>query len=119
MKLLYVMILIASLSSCASLVGKEEAVTRQLEGLSAAAPALDLVTGGWATPLTGAAGTLAAGIFALNRAMLAKRRGDAIKQIDKNPDTPPAMEQVVGSNAKRIIIQIVAQGDTNGSEHQD
>lgn len=70
------------------------------------APALDPATGGAASVVWGAIGTIVGGVFAINRAILARKRGHAIKSIDRRPDTPRARDQVDDPDDVKTISQV-------------
>ena len=90
--------------------GLQEYEGRTQEGINDAKPIVNLVdpmTGGIAGYIYTGVAALATSVFGVNRAILAKKRGDAIKDIDVNPNTPPAADQVTGSKAQKVIIQVV------------
>lgn len=53
--------------------------------------------------------TLMAGGFAVNRQLLANRRGKAIEEADAHPDTPPVKDQVTSEAAKKAVAEVVAK----------
>lgn len=111
MKTLLIIVFIAfiALTGCETLHSNEEILLKRIEQLKAVADATDPATGGLGGLVTGILGTGATSIFAINRMLLARKRGKAIKEVNENPETPPVAEQVSSKGAQRVIIQIVGR----------
>ena len=108
------LVLTGLIVGCESMVGREVEVNASLSSFKAAAPALDPFTGGMATPIAGILGILASSAFAVNRLLLAKRLGDAIKEINANPETPSVLDQVLSDTARKVVISLVIGSDKSG-----
>lgn len=103
----FVAIMVVLSVSCESLIHSEEGINDSIASVKTLAPLLDPITGGLATPLSGLLGTLAASAFAVNRLLVAKKRGDAIKEINSNPNTPLVKDQVDSDMARKVVISVV------------
>lgn len=105
------------LTGCATLEDSEGPIKAVIAAFKKAAPVADPLTGGMATPIAGAAGTLSMGLFAVNRWLLARKRGNVIKEVHDHPDTPDVLDQVKSAVARKVIIQIIGKNPCIGTEN--
>ncbi len=111
MKYLLMGMVVLSCVGCASLARVEERVREYTDNtIPSIGEALDPVTNGWGSILAGAIGTSSAGIFAFNRMLLAKKRGEALAEVHKNPETPSLVDQVSTVAAKKVVAQLIKAG---------
>lgn len=112
MKYLWIVALL-TLAGCASWIGPDEQAMQDMETVKAGAKILDPLTGGMATPIATGAGSILATIFAVNRAIVARKRGHVIREIDSNPETPAAQDQIATGKSQKVVIQIVGAKTEN------
>lgn len=105
MKLLFILIAML-LVGCASLQRHEDPFKEGIATAGAMARFADIASGGMSSPLVGGLGTLGGILFGANRWLLARKRGQAIKSIDDNPDTPKAVDQA-SERVHKVIVQVV------------
>jgi sugar phosphate permease len=82
---------------------KIEAVENTAEMIGGAlAPA----TGGWSAIIAKSIGIIFGAFFAINRSVAARDRGNALREIDRNPNTPTAASQAASFTAKKVIEKV-------------
>jgi len=70
-------------------------------------PALNSMTGGLLGTISLILYSIGSSIIAVNRTIEAKKRGEAIEEIDSKHDTPRAIDQVANLNNRKTVRKVL------------